>query len=111
MMNSRARFERQTAATDAYGNTLNDTWATLLTVWARYQPAFGRESVEAGRLESTSRATVTIRRSTAAEGIKASDRIAFTAGPQAGKTVNIRSIMQSNDRAYLIMTVEEGVVT
>lgn len=108
-LNCRAAFERRVPGDDGAGNTLTDSWASVVTVWARFQPAFGREALEAGRLESTARGTVTVRRSTATIGILASDRVRFTAGPQSGLTMQIRSITRTADNAHLQMTVESGV--
>lgn len=109
-MVNRVRFERRDQVTDDYGNTL-DAWETLLTVWAGFKAVPGRESLEAGRLESTLTGMLTVRRSTDALGITAADRGVFTVGPYAGMTFNIRSIVPSADMSLIEMTIEQGVAT
>lgn len=105
----RIRFERRGSATDAYGNVQNDTWSTVTSVRAAFRPQFGRESVEAGRLESTMTGTVTVRRSTTTAGILPSDRIVFRDAPWSGKECNIRSIVPTIDEIEFV--IDEGVAT
>lgn len=105
----RVTVERRGSATDAYGNVVSDTWSTVCQVRAAFRPQYGRESMAAGRLESTMGGTVTVRRSTTTAGILPSDRIVFRDAPLAGKVFNIRSIVPTIDDIELV--VEEGVAT
>lgn len=106
----RVRFERLSAASaDAYGNVFGGSWAALVTCWAAFRPQFGRESLEAGRLESTLSGVVRVRRFAATESVTAEDRVVFVAGPYAGRTANIRSIVPTMDNRAIEMTIEEGV--
>lgn len=105
----RARFERRAPiVADAYGNTLPASWATLFNRWAHVRPDFGREQLQAGRLESSARAVVTIRRDPDTATITAADRIAFTEGPWQGQTFNIRSVTPVS-MAEIELTGEFGV--
>lgn len=109
---NRVRFERQTpGGDDANGNTLPATWPELTTVWASFRPQFGREQIEAGRLESTMRGTLMVRRSASAASITPADRVVFTAGPYAGRVCQIRSIIPTMDSSGIEMLLEEGVAT
>lgn len=105
----RVTVERRNSGTDAYGNVLSDTWATLCQEFAAFRPQYGRESMAAGRLESTMGGTVTLRRSNTTAGILPSDRIVFRDAPLANKVFNIRSIVPTIDDIELV--VEEGVAT
>jgi head-tail adaptor len=106
---SRARIERQATGTATAGGNVLQSWATVGSpFWCAIRPEFGRESVEAGRLETSSRATVTLRRSAFSEGITAADRLVVTGGPQRGLTYNIRSIVQTMDNAEIEFVCEAG---
>jgi SPP1 family predicted phage head-tail adaptor len=107
-MKYRVRFERRTTTDDGFGNVVG-AWSDLITVWASFRPRFGRESVEAGRLESTTTGTLTIRRSSASSAITAADRVVFVTGEWEGKILNIRSIVPTP--AGVEMVLEEGVAT
>jgi head-tail adaptor len=105
----RARFERRAPVTgDNFGNVLPASWSTLFSRWAHVRPDFGREQMQAGRLESSARAVVTVRRDPATAALTAADRIAFTEGPWKGQTFNIRSITPVT-MAEIEMTGEFGV--
>lgn len=106
----RIRVERQKQVPDGYGNVLGQ-WTTLCTFAAAFRPQYGRESVEAGRLEATMRGVVTIRYSRAAASITAEDRIVMLRTPYAGMVMQIRSIVPSPDRAEIGLVVEQGVAT
>jgi head-tail adaptor len=76
-----ARFERHPSeqagdgeATDAYGNPIGE-WAEIASVSANLRETPGRESVKAGRLESSRTGTLRVRASTIARGIKPADRV------------------------------------
>lgn len=111
LMVNRIRFETRAAATDdGYGNTLA-AWSTRSTLWAAFQPEVGRESLEAGRLESTLRGVVTLHRSSLSLAITAADRGVFTAGPYADTVFQIRSIVPRPDAATIELVIEAGVAT
>ena len=100
----RVRIERQAAADDGYGNTLA-SWDAPVSVaerWAAFKPQYGREAVEAGRLEATMQGTLTLLRDNATSGITASDRVVFQAGPFAGTICQIRSIVPTGDNAEIL---------
>jgi SPP1 family predicted phage head-tail adaptor len=105
----RGRFERRAPVTpDAYGNVLPVAWVALFSRWAHVRPDFGREQMEAGRLESSARAVITVRRCPDTMTITAADRISFSEGPWKGQIFNIRSITPVN-MAEIEMTGEFGV--
>jgi head-tail adaptor len=110
-MDHRVRFEREATADDGFGNVTNGTWSALVTRWARVKPEKGREQVEAGRLESTMRGVLTVRREAATIAITPADRAVFVVGPYSGKTVNIRSIIPGPDNSTIEFVFEEGVAT
>jgi SPP1 family predicted phage head-tail adaptor len=105
----RAGFERRVpAAADEYGNVLPVSWAALFSRWAHVRPDFGREQLQAGRLESSARAVVTVRRDPETVTVTAADRITFSEGPWKGQIFNIRSITPVS-MAEIEMTGEFGV--
>lgn len=108
-LNSRVRFERQQAGSDEYGNVLTDSWAVLIDRWARLRPQFGKEALQAGRLDESAPATLLVRRCTQTLGITPADRVTVTAGPYRNTVWNIRSIIPTMDGADLEMVLERGV--
>lgn len=109
---NRVRFEQQVAGgDDGYGNTLPSTWTEIVTLSGAFRPKFGREQLEAGRLESTMQGTLTVRRTTATAGITAAARVVFVAGPYSGKACQIRSIIPTPDNRELEFLLEEGGAT
>lgn len=108
MYSSRVRLERQNRAADAFGNALAPTWADLGSRWADIRPEAGREQLEAGRLESTGRAVVAMRRCALTASLTAADRLVVVAGPMAGAVYNIRSIA-SPTMAEVEAACETGV--
>jgi head-tail adaptor len=110
---NRVRIERQASLDDGYGNTV-DSWEVPLIVttrWAAYRPQFGREAVEAGRLEATARGVLTLKRDGETLGITASDRVVFTFGAQSGMICQIRSINLTPDNREIEFVLEAGVAT
>ncbi|HND52871.1 MAG TPA: head-tail adaptor protein [Pirellulaceae bacterium] len=109
MLHHRVRFERQSVdpTGDGAGNVLQP-WALLVERRAAFRPSFGREQVEAGRLESTMLGVLTIRRDSVTAGLTAADRAVFVNPPYAGRALQIRSIVLAPDGASLDLTVEEG---
>lgn len=111
LMTTLIRFERRVPGDDGHGNALTDGWAALFTAWAHLRPQFGREQVEAGRLESTMLAVITIDRHAAADGLTAADRAVVVAGPYAGRVFNLRSLAPTMDNRQIEITAEQGVAT
>lgn len=108
--NQRVRFERRKPIhTDASGTALPAEWSDVLTVWAILRPQFGREAMEAGRLESTTRAVVTIRRSKAALTLQPDDRVVTLRQPYQQWTWAIRSIMPMADNREIEVILEHNV--
>jgi len=106
---TRCRFERRVAqAADAYGNVLPGIWTAMGTRWCRLRPEFGREQLEAGRLESTARAVLTVRRDVETAAIAADWRAVILTGPWAGQSLNLRSITPVS-MGEIEMTGEFGV--
>lgn len=111
-LNNRIRFERRVPqGDDGFGNTLPESWTTLVECWAGFKPQRGREQLAAGRLQSTMAGTLTVQRWPATAGVTAADRVVFVAGAYAGKTCQIRSIVPLPGNAEIEMLLEEGVAT
>jgi len=106
----RVTFKRLAVASDNHGNETGAYAAItgLSGISAAFRPEFGREAVEAGRLESTMRGTLTIRRFALSATITAADQAVFDNAPYAGLTCQIRSIVPTPDNAWLEMVVEAG---
>jgi head-tail adaptor len=108
-IDGRVRFDRVVLADDGFGNVETTGWTEIVSRWVRVKPEKGRERVEAGRLESTMRGVVVVRRCGVTQAITAADRAVFIAGPYSGKVVNIRSLMPGADSTYIEIIFEEGV--
>lgn len=108
----RARFERQPKIEpDASGTARPDRWTNLDTVWAHLRPQYGRETLEAGRLESTTRAVLTIRRTAFAKALTADDRVVTLRAPFDQWVWAIRTITPTADNRELELTIEHNVAT
>ncbi|SEG59054.1 head-tail adaptor protein [Bosea lathyri] len=109
--NNRVRFERRIeGADDGTGNVLQ-SWSLLVECWAGFRPKFGREQLEAGRLESSLQGTLTVLRWPATADVTAADRVVFLAGPYAGKVCQILSIIPTPDNAEIEMMLQAGGAT
>lgn len=109
---NRVRFEvRIPGGDDGYGNELPATWTALGIVSAAFRPKFGREQLEAGRLESTMQGTLTVLRSSVTAALKADSRAVFVSGPYKDKVCQIRSIIPMPDNREIEIILEEGVAT
>lgn len=110
--NHRVRFERRVpGGDDGYGNPLPESWTALATVWAGFRPKFGREQLEAGRLESSMQGTLTVLSSAATRAIAADSRVVFVSGPYKDKACQIRSIVPTGDASEIEFILEEGGAT
>lgn len=108
---SQVRFERRAVTGKSPSGSLLEGWEPLLTCRAAFRPRFGRESLEAGRLEATMTGTLTLLHWPASAGVTEADRVVFTAGPYAGKVCQIRSITPTPDNREIEMLLESGVAT
>jgi head-tail adaptor len=112
--NMKVRFERRTLVNpDAprdYGNT-QSSWAAVCEVYAHLRPRFGREQLEAGRLESTIEGVLTVDRTTLTRTLTADDRAVAITGAYAGKVFNLRSVIPTPNNAEFEILIEEGVAT
>ncbi|CAN7336111.1 head-tail adaptor protein [Bosea sp. LjRoot90] len=107
--NHRVRFERRVpGGDDGYGNPLPETWTPHATVWAGFRPKFGREQLEAGRLESSMQGVLTVLSFAATRAIAADSRVVFLAGPFKDKACQIRSIVPAPDNREIEFLLEEG---
>lgn len=110
--NNRIRFERRVpGADDGAGNVLPDAWTPLNTCWAAFRPKFGKEELEAGRLESTMVGALTTLAFAETKAVTAADRVVFVTGPYAGKACQIRSILPTPDAREIEFLLEEGTAT
>jgi head-tail adaptor len=113
MRSHRVRIERRDTVDDGRGNT-QGSWAapvTVCTIWASARLQLGRERVEAGRNESTTRGTVFVPRQAETLSVTSQDRLYFVAGPYAGQYANIISVTPTPDYREVALDVEVGVAT
>jgi len=103
LADQKCQFERRDMTADAYGNVTSGGWISLLSVWGRLSNKPGREAMNAGRMESTAMASLTIRDSAAARGITAADRVTID-----GQAYAIREIMPPQRTGWITMVVERG---
>lgn len=99
-------FQRATRTADgAGGATL--VWQNVRTVWGGFRPQRGRETLEAGRLESAVAGVLTVRSSPDTRDITAADRVQID-----GASYQIRTITNPDRRNKMLeMVVERGVAT
>jgi head-tail adaptor len=110
--NQRVRFERRLSpGDDGYGNPRPVGWSALLTCWAAFRPQFGREQMEAGRLESGLRGTLTVLAFAGTRAVTAADRAVFVAGPYAGRELQIVSVVPTPDGSEIEFALQDGVAT
>jgi head-tail adaptor len=106
---NRVRFEvRVQGGDDGFGNELPATWTEIVTIAGAFRPKFGREQLEAGRLESTMQGVLTVRRTPETAAIAADSRVVFVAGPYKDKACQIRSIVPTPDNREIEIMIEEG---
>ena len=80
--------QRRTAATDNYGDFMEETWSTYTTVWAGVKEVRGKEFTAQDKTTSEVSHRFFIRYSDSAGGIQADDRIVYRS-----KNYNIVSIV------------------
>lgn len=99
--------ERRAAGADAYGNTVTDTWAPIVSNEpAEIRPIRGGEELDAAAVTAKGLVAITVRYSSRTVLIKASDRIRNT---RSGQTFNVQYIEQPDMRGkYLRLVCEYG---
>ncbi len=95
---------------DGYGNFQGE-WRDYWVCWGVHTRKFGKESTEAGQLESTSMGVIVVRRCRRAMLVHEGDRITFKNGPYIGRSVQIRSRIMSADASEVEFRIEDGVAT
>lgn len=100
----RVTFQRRVTLDDGYGNSRGD-WKRLATVWGFWAPQFGREAVQADRLESSTRGVLTVRYSKDLD-IAASDQVLIE-----DEAFQIRSIVPRRSQGLVEMVLEGGVAS
>lgn len=109
--NHRVRFERRVRGEKSpSGNVLED-WRTLDVCWAAFRPAFGREQIASGQLQSAMSGTLTVLAFAATRDVTPADRVVFVAGPYAGRECQIRSIVPTPDAREIEFLLEHGPQT
>lgn len=106
-LDKRVRFDSPTPTEDGFGGR-EDGWTAQMTVWACYTRLRGGETVLASRLEGRQPTVIRVRASSAARAITTDWRAVDV---RTGETFNIRSIVETQDRAWLDITAESGVAT
>lgn len=106
----RVSFERRETIDDGYGN-VQGAWGEVWRCWAHFRPRFGREDMEAGRMEATMRGTLTVRSCAESKSITNGDRVVFVAGPYTGRAAQIQSIVPGMDGDIIEFKLEEGIAT
>lgn len=105
-LRKRAYFSRA-KRTDDGGGGATITWVPAFTAWCEIKPQTGIEKVAAGRLESSSLATLKIRSSVAARAIDPSYKVTVD-----GDDYQIRTIDNPDSKnRFLEMLLEVGVAT
>ena len=98
-------FDSPTEQIDDYGGVAT-TWGESYRCAAHFLYLKGGETVQARRLEGRQPVVVTIRQSALARTITSDWRMRDV---RRGETYNVRSIVPSDDRRWLELTVEKGV--
>lgn len=102
----RAAFQAEQKVADGGGGS-TVAWQTQFTVWAHLIPQRSREQIEAGRLESSTLATLRVRYSSDTAQITSEWRAVVDAVPY-----NIIAVSQPDRRQRIVeMSVERGVAT
>jgi SPP1 family predicted phage head-tail adaptor len=101
----RVAFESPVEVSDGYGGTING-WAAQFTVSAHFVRLRGGETVLASRLSGTQPTIIKVRQSSDTKQVTTDWR---ARDARSGEVFNIRSIIESDDRAYLEFTAESGV--
>jgi head-tail adaptor len=104
-LDKRVAFESPIKVSDGYGGTENG-WVPQFTVSADYIRLRGGETVLASRLSGTQPTVIKVRASSSTRLVTTDWR---ARDARSGEVFNIRSIIESDDRAYLDIAAESGV--
>lgn len=105
-LRDRVTFGARTAVDDGYGNEVSGPFEDRFTVWGGVTYLRGSEAVIAARLEGRQPAVVRVRTSTQTRQITTDWRVR---NERTGSVSNVRSIIETEDRAFLDIAVEAGV--
>lgn len=98
-------FDERVQSSDGYGNTEGD-FAEVFQCRAGYTFLRGGEAVIAGRLEGRQPVVVRVRSTSNTKQIKPDWRMRDL---RSGKEYAVRSVIPTQDRQFIDVTVEEGV--
>lgn len=101
----RVTFDSPTETPDGYGGTISG-WTEEFTVRAGYRRLRGGETVLASRLSGTQPTIIKVRQSSDTKRVTTDWR---ARDARSGEVFNIRSPIESDDRAYLEFIAESGV--
>lgn len=105
-LDDRVAFDAPTGSVTATGGQVTGWTEQIAAVWANIRYLRGGETVIAARLTGRQPAVVTLRSSAAARAITTDWRMRDL---RSGVVYAVRSIVRSDDRAYLELTCESGV--
>jgi len=105
-LRKRVTFERAGRANDGGGGAAV-SWVPVATVWGGYRPESSAERLDAGRLQSDTIGTLTIRSSIMAKSLTSADRVIID-----GIAHQIKAVTNPDQKdAGLAILVERGVPT
>ena len=105
-LRDRVTFGARAVVDDGYGNEVSGQFEDRFTVWGGITYLRGSEAVIAARLEGRQPAVVRVRVSTQTRQVTTDWRVTK---PRWKSPANVRSVIETEDRAYLDITVETGV--
>ena len=105
-LRDRVTFGSRDIVDDGYGNEVSGPFEDRFTVWAGITYLRGSESVLAARLEGRQPAVVRVRSSALARQITTDWQMRNERG---GVIYAVRSVIETEDRAFLDIAVEAGV--
>lgn len=112
---SAGRFEQRVRilrrvliADDETGNPESATRQTVDEVWATLRPEFGRQQLAAGRLESTTRAVIAMRRTDVTAQIQPGQVLVTLRSPYVNVEWTVRGATPMPGNREIEFTVEAG---
>jgi hypothetical protein len=93
---------------DETGNPKSSTRTIIGEVWAALRPEFGRQQLAAGRLESTTRAVITLRRTVETEAIEPGQTLVTLRSPYANVEWTVHGATPMPGNREIEFTVEAG---
>jgi head-tail adaptor len=104
-LDRRVGFDAPTSASDGYGATV-EGWTETHVCWAHFRYLRGGETVVAARLAGRQVVVATVRMCAAVREITTGYRMRDV---RDGTRFNVRSVVPSDDLAWLEVTAESGV--